>query len=190
MRYSGTLAIYMPCAAATYVGMTDAHYQFLKGSHNVTDEHESIELPWRAFVTAGTRTAKVATVRTDGRPHIAPVAFVLDGDDLVFVTALDSVKGRTLRRTGVASATVDEETPHYPFVIVEGTVTTTEQPADLRRFASAIALRYVGAENVEALTERNAVPGQFWSGLRRTESSPASMANPDKHSLTPVRNGP
>jgi PPOX class probable F420-dependent enzyme len=141
--------------------MTDAHYQFLKGSHNVTDEHESIEPPWRAFVTAGTRTAKVATVRTDGRPHIAPVAFVLDGDDLVFVTALDSVKGRTLRRTGIASATVDEETPPYPFVIIEGTVTTTEQPAELRRFASAIALRYVGAENVEDFTERNAVPGQI-----------------------------
>ena len=31
----------------------------------------------RAFLLAGTRTAKVATVRADGRPHVAPVWFVL-----------------------------------------------------------------------------------------------------------------
>ena len=41
---------------------------------------------WRAFVLEGTRTAKVATVRPDGRPHVAPVWFVLDGDDVVFTT--------------------------------------------------------------------------------------------------------
>jgi hypothetical protein len=38
----------------------------------------------REFLAAGTRTAKVATVRKDGSPHVTPVWFVLDGNDLVF----------------------------------------------------------------------------------------------------------
>ena len=41
---------------------------------------------WRAFVSEGTRTGKLATVRADGRPHVVPIWFVLDGDDLVFTT--------------------------------------------------------------------------------------------------------
>ena len=40
----------------------------------------------RDFLTDGTRTGKLATVRPDGRPHVAPIWFVLDGDDVVFMT--------------------------------------------------------------------------------------------------------
>ena len=35
----------------------------------------------RAFLSAGTRTGKVATVRSNGRPHVAPIWFVLDTVD-------------------------------------------------------------------------------------------------------------
>ena len=38
---------------------------------------------YRSFMTAGTRTAKWATSRTDDRPHVVPVWFVLEGDDLL-----------------------------------------------------------------------------------------------------------
>ena len=53
----------------------------------------------RAFLLTGTRTGKLATVRPDGRPHVAPVWFVLDGvtekgDVVVFTTGADTVKGR------------------------------------------------------------------------------------------------
>ena len=41
----------------------------------------------RAFLSAGTRTGILSTVRRDGRPHAAPIWFVLDGDDIVFTTA-------------------------------------------------------------------------------------------------------
>ena len=47
---------------------------------------------WHAFLLFGERTAKVATVRSDGRPHVAPVWFVLDSDKLVFMTGKDTVK--------------------------------------------------------------------------------------------------
>ena len=37
-----------------------------------------------AFLSHGTRTAKLGYLASDGRPLVAPVWFVVDGDDLVF----------------------------------------------------------------------------------------------------------
>jgi hypothetical protein len=45
------------------------------------------EEEWRSFVTHGTRTAALATVRRDGRPHVAPIWFVLDDVGSVVFTA-------------------------------------------------------------------------------------------------------
>jgi nitroimidazol reductase NimA-like FMN-containing flavoprotein (pyridoxamine 5'-phosphate oxidase superfamily) len=56
----------------------------------------------RAFISQGTRTGKLATVRADGRPHVVPIWFVLDGDTLVFNTGNTTIKGKNLRRTGQA----------------------------------------------------------------------------------------
>lgn len=75
----------------------------------------------RAFLSHGTRTGKLATVRADGSPHAVPVWFVLDGDDLVFTTWHESVKARSIRRDGRMTLVVDEETFPYSFVMVEGT---------------------------------------------------------------------
>ena len=72
------------------------------------------------FLATGTRTGKLATVRADGRPHVAPIWFVLDGEDLLFNTWHSSVKGRNLVRDGRIALTVDEEIAPYAFVLVEG----------------------------------------------------------------------
>jgi pyridoxamine 5'-phosphate oxidase-like protein len=45
---------------------------------------------WQAFVSEGTRTGKLATTRRDGRPHVVPIWFVLDGTDFVFNTGEDT----------------------------------------------------------------------------------------------------
>jgi PPOX class probable F420-dependent enzyme len=66
---------------------------------------------WRAFLAQGTRTAKLATTRSDGRPHVVPIWFVLDGEDLVFTTGGRSVKARNLRRDPRVCLCVDDETP-------------------------------------------------------------------------------
>ena len=40
--------------------------------------HVMSEAEWRAFLTDEPRTAKLATVRKDGRPHVAPIWIDLD----------------------------------------------------------------------------------------------------------------
>lgn len=114
---------------------------------------------YRAFLAAGTRTAKVATTRADGRPHVAPVWFTLDGDDLIFTTDADSVKGRTLHRDPRVSICVDDQTPPYSFVIVEGTATLSNDHTTLLHWAVVIAARYVGADRAVDVGKGSAVPG-------------------------------
>ena len=74
----------------------------------------------QAFLLHGTRTAKFATVRADGRPHVMPIWFVLDNDDIVFTTWHTTVKAANIRRDGRVGLGVDDETPPYAFVFVEG----------------------------------------------------------------------
>lgn len=127
------------------------------------------EPQWRAFLSEGTRTGKLATVRADGRPHVAPIWFLLDGDDLVFNTAATSVKGRTLARDGRVSLCVDDDRPPFAFAIVEGTATLSEDPAELRLWATRIAARYMGEHRAEAYGERNGVPGELLVRVRITK---------------------
>jgi len=120
----------------------------------------------RAFLSHGTRTAKVATSGAGGQPHVMPVWFALDGAELVFTTWGDSVKGRNLRRDPRAAIVVDEEVAPYAFVHIRGRVTLGEDLEELLRFATAIAGRYVGADRAEEFGRRNAVPGELLVRLR------------------------
>jgi PPOX class probable F420-dependent enzyme len=123
--------------------------------------HEMTEQEWWAFVSEGTRTGKLATVRADGRPHVAPVWFVPDGGALVFTTGKDTVKGRALTRDPRAALCVDDERPPFSFVLVEGGVTISEDHAELLDAATRIAARYMGDELAEQYGARNAVPGEL-----------------------------
>jgi PPOX class probable F420-dependent enzyme len=116
---------------------------------------------WLAFLREPPRTAKVATVRKDGRPHVAPVWFDLDGDELVFNTGGRSVKGQALRRDPRVSIVVDDEHPPFAFVIIDGLATISEDPTELRAWATRIAARYMGAAAAEAFGARNGVPGEL-----------------------------
>src|SRR5207237_9708582 len=75
----------------------------------------------RAFMAGGTRTGKLAVVRRDGSPLVTPVWFVLDDEHrLVFTTGADTVKGRALRRDPRCSICVDEASPPFDHVRVDG----------------------------------------------------------------------
>jgi len=124
------------------------------------------EAEWKAFLAAGTRTGKLATTRLDGRPHVMPIWFVLDGDDLVFNTGADSVKGRSLARTGWASLCVDDERPPFSFVTVSGSVTISTDLDEMVLWATRIAARYMGDDLAEQYGRRNAVAGELLVRLR------------------------
>ena len=115
----------------------------------------------RAFLRVGTRTAKLATTTRDGQPHVVPVWFVLDAEDLVFTTHETSVKGRALRRDPRVSLCVDDDTPPYSFVTVQGVASIDTDLTDLRRWATAIGHRYMGAERAEEFGARNGVAGEL-----------------------------
>lgn len=113
---------------------------------------------YKQFMSEGTRTLKVATVRADGRPHVVPVWFILDGDDIIFTTGIDSAKGTDLLRDPRVAVCVDDERPPYSFVMVEGTATVLPAPPDMRLWATRIATRYMGPALAEAFGERNTTP--------------------------------
>lgn len=124
------------------------------------------ENEWRAFLSEGTRTAKLSTVSADGSPHVAPVWFLVEGGDLVFNTGKETVKGRNLLREGRAAVCVDDEREPFAFVVVRGPVTISEEPGELRDVATRVAARYMGAERGKMFGERNAVPGELVVRLR------------------------
>jgi len=122
----------------------------------------------REFLLTGTRTAKVATVRRDGQPHVTPIWFVMDGDELVFTTGRSSVKGRALLRDGRICLCVDDERPPYAFVMIDGTVTLLDDLEQVRSWATRIGARYMGEERAEEYGARNGVPGELVVRVRPT----------------------
>jgi PPOX class probable F420-dependent enzyme len=120
----------------------------------------------RAFLLERPRTAKLATVRADGRPHVAPVWFALDGDDLLFTTWYTTVKAANLQRDPRVSLCVDDEAPPFAFVILEGTASLSEDLDELRLWATRIGGRYMGHGQAEAFGQRNGVPGELLVRVR------------------------
>lgn len=107
------------------------------------------------------RTAKLAVVRADGSPHVAPVWVDLDDDQIVFMTAADTIKGKAILRDPRVSLCWDDESPPFSFVTIAGTAETTDDPEELLRWATRIAGRYMGAGLAEQYGRRNAVPPEM-----------------------------
>jgi PPOX class probable F420-dependent enzyme len=112
----------------------------------------------RAFLSEGTRTGKLATTRRDGRPHVVPIWFVLDGDDLVFNTGAGTAKEQAMQRDPRVAVCVDDDRPPYAFVLVEGTAAITDDPDEKLHWATRIAARYMGDDLADRYGRRNSVP--------------------------------
>ena len=123
-----------------------------------------------AFLSEGYRTAKLATVRANGTPHVAPVWFVVDGEDIVFMTGADAVKGKSLLRDGRAAVSVDLEEPPYAFAMLEGPVSVSTDLDEMLGWSIAIARRYMGEEQADAFGRRNAVEGELLLRLHPTRT--------------------
>ncbi|WP_280503557.1 PPOX class F420-dependent oxidoreductase [Nocardia farcinica] len=120
----------------------------------------------REFLTYGTRTGKLAFVAPDGRPVVAPIWFVVEDEEIVFNTGARTAKGKAFARDPRVAMCVDLEQPPYGFVQIQGTVTTSEDPGELLRTATAIGARYMGADRAGEFGRRNGVPGELVVRLR------------------------
>jgi len=122
----------------------------------------------RAFLTSSPpHVATLATVRADGRPHVAPLWYDVDDDGaIVFNTGATTVKGRNVARDPRASLCVHDELPPFNFVVLEGTVELSDDLAEVRQWAARIGGRYMGRDRAEEYGERNGVPGELLARLR------------------------
>jgi PPOX class probable F420-dependent enzyme len=109
------------------------------------------------FMVERPRTAKLATVRADGRPHVAPVWFALDGETVIFMTGVDTVKGRNLRREPRVTLCVDDDQPPFSYAVVEGEAVPARNDPDLLYWSTVIGGRYMGEYRAEEFGRRNAV---------------------------------
>jgi hypothetical protein len=92
----------------------------------------------RALLLEGTRTGKLAVLTPSGSPHVTPIWFVLDGDEIVFSTGRETVKGRYLRRDDRVSLLVDDERPPFAYVHIRGRARVDEH-SDLLEWTTPCA---------------------------------------------------
>ncbi|MCL1598453.1 MAG: PPOX class F420-dependent oxidoreductase [Actinomycetia bacterium] len=116
----------------------------------------------RNFMMAARHTGKLATVRSDGRPHIAAVWFSFDDRGrAVFLTGAETLKARNMQRDPRVSLLVDTEEMPFGWARLDGTAGFSNDPAELVHWATETARRYVGDDRAEEFGSRNGVPGEI-----------------------------
>lgn len=115
-----------------------------------------------AFILERPRTAKLATVRKDGRPHVIPVWVDVDDERrIVFNAGEESLHLKAMRRDPRVSLCLDDDTPPFSFVTIAGTAELVDDLPVVREWAARLGGRYMGADQAEAYGERNGVPGEY-----------------------------
>ena len=90
-----------------------------------------------AFLSAPARCAKLATVREDGRPHVVPVWFTLDGEHVIFTAGHTSVKVKNILRDGRVAICVDDDSPPFHYVLLEGRAEVLDDSVEAARYWGA-----------------------------------------------------
>ncbi len=100
---------------------------------------------------ADVRVGVLAIARDDKGPLALPIWYRYEDGHIVIGMAADSLKARLLGRAGRATMTVQDETPPYRYVSVEGPVTVGREDTD----PLAMPTRYLGAELGRWYAEQN-----------------------------------
>jgi PPOX class probable F420-dependent enzyme len=102
---------------------------------------------WRGFVTEGGRLGNVAICRPSGTPHVTPICFLVEGDEMIFTTHPESVKGRAIAGGGRVAVCVSDDATPYRFAMVEGDAALSPDPDELLRVGLAIGRRYYPSQD-------------------------------------------
>lgn len=121
------------------------------------------------FLNHGTRTGMLGWLASDGRPLVAPVWFLAENGELVFNTGGAVAKARAISRDPRVTLTADLDQPPYAFVQVQGIARIVTDLDDVRRVATAVGGRYMGAARAEEFGARNGVPGEIAVYIRPTK---------------------
>ena len=122
----------------------------------------------REFLTERGRTAVVATLRADGRPHAVPVWYALDGEDVLVNAGEETVKVRDVLRDPRTTVVVEDAAPPYAFVMLEGTSEVLREPERVRADAERIAAHYLDGEAAEQFVQYATSPGKVTVRVRPT----------------------
>ena len=75
----------------------------------------------RNFLLQGTLTGKLGTINKDGTPHVVPIWYTVDEEDhIIFNTGGESIKAKNIRRDNRVRLCVDDQTPLFSFVLIDG----------------------------------------------------------------------
>lgn len=116
----------------------------------------------RDFLLRGTYTGKLGTINKDGTPHVVPIWYTVDKqDNVIFNTGSESVKAKNIRRNNRVRLCVDDQTPLFSFVIIDGIAQIERnESSEIYKWAKIIAARYMGEDKSEAYGRRNSGEGE------------------------------
>ena len=95
--------------------------------------------------------ARIATVDTEGHPHVVPVWYGWDGESLWMSAFRSTQKVRNIQGNPMVSVAIDTTTNHVnnQAVVLEGRAELVEEPREfLRKQITWIYTRYLGEEGV------------------------------------------
>jgi len=114
-------------------------------------------VPEREQFLADVRVGMLSVNDEEGRaPLTVPIWYTYDSGRVTFVTGRRSRKTRLIQRSGRLRLAVQQETPPYRYVSVEGPVIAIE-PVDVDEL-SGIRERYLGPEAARRARERSPEP--------------------------------
>jgi len=117
----------------------------------------------RSFLLKGTFTGKLGTINKDGTPHVVPIWYTIDEEDnIIFNTSNNSVKAKNIRRDNRIRLCVDDQSPLYSFVTIDGIAEIiSNEPSKIFKWAKIIAARYMGNDKAEKYGNRNSSEGEL-----------------------------
>jgi PPOX class probable F420-dependent enzyme len=115
------------------------------------------------FLLQGTFTGKLGTINKNGTPHVVPIWYTVDAEDnIIFNTSDKSVKAKNIKRNNRVRLCVDDQTPLFSFVTIDGIAEIiSNEPNKVYKWAKIIAARYMGYNKSEEYGRRNSAKGEL-----------------------------
>ena len=123
------------------------------------------------FLLQGTFTGKLGTINKNGTPHIVPIWYTLDDkNNIIFNTSNKSAKVKNIQRNNKVRLCVDDQTPPFSFVIIDGVAEIiSNMHTEVFKWAKIIAARYMGNDKAEIYGKRNSSEGELLLKIKPTK---------------------